>query len=195
MKKNVQKPGLARTSSTRKISAYRTHLGLIAIAVGVTGSALAATVPKEAPKVLLLVKHSHSHTQVGKASWYGAKFNGRRTASGERFNMNALTCAHRSLPLGSWVRVTNMGNQKSVFLRVNDRGPVPASRVMDLSYAAARKLGLVGAGLGRVRIEPVQSNNLELAAAMLPEIQSMPLLQLASTPAGAPVLPRLIADR
>ncbi len=195
MNKNAQKAGLKRMPSPRKISAYRTHLSLIAIAVCMTGPAIAVSVPKDAPNTSTVVKHSRIHTQIGKASWYGAKFHGRRTASGERFNMNALTCAHRTLPLGSWVRVTNMGNQKSVFLRVNDRGPVPVSRVLDLSYAAARKLGMVGAGLGRVRIEPVQSNNVELAAAMLPELQSMPLLQLASTPAGAPVLPRFIADR
>lgn len=91
--------------------------------------------------------------QVGEASWYGLKFQGRRTANGEHFNMNSLTCAHRTLPLGSWVRVTNLRNRKSVLVRVNDRGPVPENRIVDLSYAAAHAVGLDG--IGEVRLEAV----------------------------------------
>ena len=91
--------------------------------------------------------------QVGKASWYGLKFQGHRTANGEHFNMNSLTCAHRTLPLGSWVRVTNLRNRKSVLVRVNDRGPVPENRIIDLSYAAAHAVGLDG--IGEVRLEAV----------------------------------------
>jgi rare lipoprotein A len=90
--------------------------------------------------------------QVGRASWYGGRFNGRRTASGERFNMNALTAAHKTLPLAAYVRVTNMTNQKSVVVRINDRGPYVRGRVIDLSYAAGRELGLQHTGTARVEI-------------------------------------------
>jgi rare lipoprotein A len=95
----------------------------------------------------------HHWRQFGKASWYGSAFQGQTTASGESFNMNAMTCAHRSLPLGATVLVTNLRNHKSVLVRVNDRGPVPESRAIDLSYAAARLLGF--RGLAPVRIDLV----------------------------------------
>lgn len=91
--------------------------------------------------------------QVGIASWYGPWFQGRETTSGERFNMNALTAAHRFLPFGTRVRVTNLLNQRSVVLRINDRGPVPADRIIDLSYAAARVLRSCAAGLVPVRLD------------------------------------------
>jgi rare lipoprotein A len=84
--------------------------------------------------------HRHWH-QLGRASWYGGTFQGQATASGEPFNMNSMTCAHRSLPLGATVLVTNLRNHRSVLVRVNDRGPVPESRIIDLSYAAAKILG------------------------------------------------------
>jgi rare lipoprotein A len=90
--------------------------------------------------------------QTGRASWYGKLFNGRRTANGERFNMHALTAAHKTLPLDSYVRVTNMENQKSVIVRINDRGPYVRGRVIDLSYAAAQELDLHHLGIGRVQI-------------------------------------------
>jgi rare lipoprotein A len=91
--------------------------------------------------------------QVGRASWYGRRFAGRRTASGERFDMNALTAAHKTLPLASYVRVTNLSNQKAVVVKINDRGPYVRGRVLDLSYAAAKLLGLQHSGTARVRIE------------------------------------------
>jgi rare lipoprotein A len=93
--------------------------------------------------------------QIGRASWYGTFFQGRSTASGETYDMNGLTCAHRSLPLGSLIRVTNLRNQKTVVVRVNDRGPVPDDRVIDLSYGAAKSLGFVSKGLAPVRLELV----------------------------------------
>jgi rare lipoprotein A len=96
--------------------------------------------------------HSHWH-QIGRASWYGSAFQGQATASGEPFNMNSMTCAHRSLPLGASVLVTNLRNHRSVLVRVNDRGPVPESRVIDLSYAAARILGF--RGVAPVRLDLV----------------------------------------
>ncbi|MBN3792640.1 septal ring lytic transglycosylase RlpA family protein [Burkholderia sp. Ac-20353] len=91
--------------------------------------------------------------QNGRASWYGRGFHGRRTANGERFNMNALTAAHRTLPLSSYIKVTNPSNGKWVVVKVNDRGPYKRGRVLDLSYAAAKIIGLVHAGTGRVKIE------------------------------------------
>ncbi len=89
---------------------------------------------------------------VGIASWYGEAHHGRKTASGERFNMHALTAAHRTLPLGTRVRVTNLANGRVVEVRINDRGPSIPNRIIDLSYGAARALEAVGAGVFRVRI-------------------------------------------
>jgi rare lipoprotein A len=94
--------------------------------------------------------------QVGTASWYGHYFQGKPTASGEPFNMYQFTAAHRHLPLGTIVRVTNLQNGESVVVRVNDRGPMPKSRIIDLSYGAARTIGLSGAGIEPVRLDIVQ---------------------------------------
>ncbi len=102
-----------------------------------------------------IVKPSHHWYQLGHASWYGKLFQGHQTASGESFNMYDFTCAHRSLPLGSFVRVTNLSNHKTVVVRVNDRGPVPDDRIVDLSYAAAVSIGVQG--IARVRIERVSA--------------------------------------
>lgn len=101
------------------------------------------------------LRHTKRHHwyQIGIASWYGKLFEGKETASGQKFNMDAMTCAHRTLPLGSLVRVTNLRNHKSVIVRVNDRGPLPENRVIDLSYAAAGSLGLRYSGIAPVRIE------------------------------------------
>jgi rare lipoprotein A len=89
------------------------------------------------------------------ASWYGPKFNGRPTSSGERFNMYAMTCAHKDYPFGTRLRVTNPDNGKSVVVTVNDRGPFVRGRDLDLSYGAAREIGLIGKGVGRVKIEHI----------------------------------------
>ncbi len=91
--------------------------------------------------------------QTGIASWYGKDFHGRRTAGGELFDKDGLSAAHRTLPLGSMVRVTNLENSRSITLRVNDRGPFIKSRVMDLSYGAARALGFAAEGTAQVMIE------------------------------------------
>ena len=93
--------------------------------------------------------------QVGTASWYGRQFQGRQTASGETFDMYSLTAAHRTLPLGTWVRVTNLRNGNWVIVRINDRGPVPQSRMIDLSYEAATLLDMRAQGLSPVRVEAV----------------------------------------
>lgn len=95
-------------------------------------------------------------TQTGMASWYGRQFHGRKTASGDTFDMYAMTAAHRSLPLNCYIRVTNKDNGKSVVVKVNDRGPFHGNRVLDLSYAAANKLGIASRGTGNVTIERIE---------------------------------------
>ena len=96
-------------------------------------------------------------TQVGQASWYGGEFARRRTASGDRFDPQDLTGAHRTFPLGSRVRVTNLHNGRSVLVTINDRGPYRHRRAIDLSYGAARALGMIERGIARVKIELVES--------------------------------------
>jgi rare lipoprotein A len=91
-------------------------------------------------------------TVTGRASWYGKPHHGQLTASGERFDMNALTAAHRTLPFGTRLRVMNLDNDREVEVRINDRGPSRTDRIIDLSYAAARALGALGAGVVPVRL-------------------------------------------
>lgn len=93
--------------------------------------------------------------QRGLASWYGKKYHGRKTSNGERYDMFAMTAAHTLLPLPSYLRVTNLSNGRQVIVRVNDRGPFHQGRVVDLSYTAAHKLGLIGKGSGEVEIEQI----------------------------------------
>jgi rare lipoprotein A len=91
--------------------------------------------------------------QVGTASWYGEPFQGKATASGEPYDMRDFTAAHLSLPLGTYVRVTNLSNGKAVILRINDRGPYVEDRIIDVSYNAARALGFKDRGLQKVRVD------------------------------------------
>jgi len=114
--------------------------------------------------------------QVGIASWYGNHFQGRKTADGEKFDMNQMTCAHPTLPMGTWLRVTNLKNRHSTFVRVNDRGPVIEGRIVDLSAAAARVLGL--SGVGRVKLEAVRQEDPELTLALLSQLRVPSLLEL-----------------
>jgi rare lipoprotein A len=101
-------------------------------------------------------------TEVGLASWYGSHFHGKRTANGERFDMNSLTAAHRTLPLGSYVRVINLATDRSIVVRINDRGPYIADRIIDLSAKAARELGLKESGVARVRIDLLSTSEAKL---------------------------------
>lgn len=94
--------------------------------------------------------------QSGMASWYGPGFHGNRSASGEVFNQNALTAAHRTLPFGTQVRVTNLNNGQSVVVRINDRGPFSGGRIIDLSRGAANEIGMVSSGTARVRVEVLE---------------------------------------
>jgi rare lipoprotein A len=98
-------------------------------------------------------KEQPKKIEIGHASWYGPGFHGKKTASGALFDSTELTAAHRELPLGSRVRVTNLENEKSVEVEINDRGPFKPGRIIDLSRQAARILGMVQDGLARVRVE------------------------------------------
>jgi rare lipoprotein A len=176
---------IRRGGDTRR---KRVRAGLLALALGATVTVVASppfhAAPKGADAVspkTLLQSAPTSHTsessstpkkhwyEIGTASWYGGSFNGRRTANGETFDMTAWTCAHRTLPLGSWIKVTNLHNHRSLFLRVNDRGPVAENFIVDLSYAAAHKLGI--GGLGKVKIEQVAPNDPKLIDQLLASVK------------------------
>jgi rare lipoprotein A len=103
----------------------------------------------------MLMDDERAYTQRGIASWYGFKFNGERTSNGELYDMFAMTGAHKTLPIPSYVRVTNLDNRKSVVVRINDRGPFHEGRIIDLSYAAAQRLGITQVGTGNVEVEIV----------------------------------------
>lgn len=103
--------------------------------------------------------YAKSHTLIGQASWYGNKFHGELTASGETYNMNAYTSAHKTLPFGTIVRVTNTANNKSVDVKINDRGPYVKGRVIDLSYKAFAQIGNVKKGTIPVKIEIIDDSN------------------------------------
>lgn len=105
----------------------------------------------------------HHPYQIGRASWYGKHFHGKTTASGEPYNMFQFTAAHPRLPLGTMVKVTNLRNGRWVIVKVNDRGPVPQSRIIDLSYGAAQMLGLHSQGIERVRLDVVEPTEVALA--------------------------------
>lgn len=139
-------------------------------------TAIVAKAPKQASKkiapkakksttkkkaVSLAQKHQNTprkHYQSGVASYYSDKFNGRRTANGERFDNGAMTAAHRSLPFGTLIEVTNVRNGKKVVVRVNDRGPYTHARVLDLSKNAARQLGMHHSGVAQVKVAVLDKN-------------------------------------
>jgi rare lipoprotein A len=135
----------------------------------------------------------HRWFQIGKASWYGGKFNGRKTANGETYDMYGLTCAHRTLPLGSWVRVTNLLNKKWAFVRVNDRGPMVANHIVDLSYGAAQRLGVEG--LAKVKIETVNPADARQAKALVAQLSMADDPVVVTPVAGDPELELLPALR
>jgi rare lipoprotein A len=113
-----------------------------------TTPALPIATPSQQPRVKSVSK--------GQASWYGPGFFGNRTASGEVLRPGTLTAAHRSLPFGTQVRVTNMGNGRSAIVRINDRGPFHGHRVIDLAHGAANQLGLISSGIANVKLEVLQ---------------------------------------
>jgi rare lipoprotein A len=102
-----------------------------------------------------LLAKDDGHLGTGQASYYGREFMGSRTASGEKFNPNAMTAAHRTIAFGTRVRVTNLANGKDVVVRINDRGPWTKGRIIDISHAAAKQIGMVSSGTAKVRLNRV----------------------------------------
>lgn len=145
---------------------------LLALSLGLSATGVASPTVKRVTAMRggghSAVVAKHHWFQVGKASWYGPGFHGRPTADGEKYDMYAMTCAHRTLPLGTWVRVTNLFNKKSVFLRVNDRGPMAPSLIADLSYAASQRLGF--SGITKVKIEVVSPSDTPMAKQLVAEL-------------------------
>jgi len=129
-----------------------------------------------------------NYKERGIASWYGKKFHGQRTSSGEVYDMYAMTAAHPTLPIPSYARVTNPANKKSVVVRINDRGPFLHERVMDLSYTAAYKLGYIGTGSAEVEVESLAPDTVIAPVAAAAQITSTPLPPASVPPkAAAPV--------
>ena len=118
-----------------------------------------------------VMKSSQNFEQSGEASWYGTKFHGRKTSSGEPYDMYAMTAAHKTLPLPTYVEVTNKRNGRKAIVKVNDRGPFHPGRIIDLSYAAAQKLGVAGEGTAPVEIKAINTGALDLttSSVVLPE--------------------------
>lgn len=125
------------------------------VTLGVSGCADVDPAPRGVKQSPLNCVAARPYHEVGISSWYGRPHHGQPTASGQIFDMNGLTAAHRRLPFGSKIRVTNIRNGRSVLLTVNDRGPFVKGRILDVSYRAARELSFTQAGLARVRVEAV----------------------------------------
>jgi rare lipoprotein A len=105
-----------------------------------------------------IMPSSFGYREIGNASWYGSKFHGRRTSNGEIYNMYLMTAAHKTLPIPTYVRVTRLDNQQTIIVRVNDRGPFHDQRIIDLSYAAAVKLGFSESGTAEVLVEAIDAS-------------------------------------
>ena len=127
------------------------------------------------------------YRERGVASWYGPNFHGKKTSNGEVYNMHGMTAAHKTLPIPTWVEVTNLDNNRKIVVRVNDRGPFVDDRIIDLSYRAASELDMVGSGTARVRVRALEEST--VAA------RSEPLPAVAEQPAPAPVVAPTQASR
>jgi rare lipoprotein A len=126
---------------------------------------------------------SKGYSERGMASWYGTKFHGKRTSSGEPYDLYGMTAAHKTLPLPTYVKVTNLQNGRSVTVKVNDRGPFHDDRIIDLSYTAAAKLGILGKGTGKVEVRAIDTesgNTMQLANAT-PATPATPAATAAQT--------------
>ncbi|WP_337995582.1 septal ring lytic transglycosylase RlpA family protein [Oleispirillum naphthae] len=132
-------------------------------------------------------KEDYRYVEEGVASWYGPDFHGKRTANGERYDMHALTAAHRTLPMPSLVRVTNLENRRSAILRINDRGPFARNRILDVSKRAADALGFIGQGTARVRVEILAEESIALKERLQrgdSDFASAPVQVASLAPAG-----------
>jgi len=146
------------------VGGARRRAATIALAGALAVSGCALVRPPAPPPIV-------GGVQVGVASWYGPGFDGQRTASGEVYDQDAFTAAHPSLPFGTRVRVTNLDNGRTVEVRITDRGPFVEGRAIDLSRAAARVIGLLGTGVGPVRIEMIAAEPVEMAHAPAPALE------------------------
>ncbi len=126
-------------------------------------------------KTYYVMPASLGYKEQGVASWYGKKFHGHQTSNGEVYNMYGMSAAHKSLPLPTFVKVTNLANQRSVIVRVNDRGPFHGGRVIDLSYAAAKKLDMLGAGTARVEVEAIDPRNWNSSSTVVAVASAQPV--------------------
>jgi rare lipoprotein A len=143
-----------RTAVTAAVFGLSVSAALAQTAAPAVAAPAPAATPAAAPAAAPAAKAAPT-VETGKVAWYGRKFAGRRTASGERFNPDALTMAHKTLPFGTKVKVTNTKTGKSVVVRVNDRGPTQPDRIGDLSLAAARALGMVRSGVIDAELEVI----------------------------------------
>lgn len=128
-----------------------------------------------AGKSYAVMGESSGYVERGIASWYGTKFHGRRTSSGEPYDVYAMTAAHKTLPIPCYARVTNLRNGRSVVVRINDRGPFVEGRIIDLSYAAAKKLGIISSGTGLVEVRTIDARQPDTAARGQDEAGAEPL--------------------
>ncbi|MSO98919.1 MAG: septal ring lytic transglycosylase RlpA family protein [Rhodospirillaceae bacterium] len=152
--------------------------------------------PYQVEGVWYYPSEDYSYVEEGIASWYGPDFHGKRTANGERFDMNALTAAHPTLPMPSVVNVTNLENGRIVKLRINDRGPFKSKRVIDISRQGAQLLGFKDQGTARVRVEidrdesmTIKNQFLARAPGEMPKIAAAPRASVSSSPIAAPAAP------
>lgn len=130
-----------------------------------------------------LMPTAKGYSEEGMASWYGNKFHGRKTSNGEVYDMYGMTAAHKTLPIPAYVRVTNLANGRQIIVRVNDRGPFHGGRIIDLSYAGAKKLGYANAGTARVRVEAIDPTNFQPNSVSLPRVTAQ-----ADKTEGSPAL-------
>ncbi len=135
----------------------------VVLAIAVLSASCAGNVAPSKPNAAALVNtpslspaRGQIYREAGVSSWYGKDFHGRKTANGETYDMYGISAAHRTLPLGTYIRVTNLENYKSIKVKVNDRGPFVKNRVLDLSYGAAGELGFVAQGTAKIRLETLE---------------------------------------
>ncbi len=131
-----------------------------------------------------LLPAAKGYSEEGQASWYGNKFHGRKTSNGETYSMYGMTAAHKTLPIPAYVRVTNLANGRQIIVRVNDRGPFHSERIIDLSYAGAKKLGYANSGTARVRVEVIDPLDFQRNAVAAPAL-SEPIVKGIKKPAQA----------
>jgi rare lipoprotein A len=139
------------SSSSRALRFVSVLVFILAVLSSCGGKKIKRPTPTKAPQPVRI-----GQQETGEASWYGEPFHGRRSANGEVFDMHLLTAAHRTLPFDTWVRVRNLRNDKEVDVRITDRGPFVNDRIIDLSFAAAKEIDMVNAGVDRVRLRVIR---------------------------------------